>query len=304
MATSTSRLLLRKPDPTPVTGDLVTAALDLNANWDIVDAAVGAVACTSGTRPGSPFNGQLARETDTGNLIICTNTVGPVWSRIFMQGQARWDMEIQQSRSSASSLVQSARVVGSDTFDRWQLQADGKQFWGGGGGAVDTNLYRSAANELTTDDSLIVAGDFSAAGVANIPGLRMAYENKTSGNQTVSPSHVVTHSKSFTAVSGRTYVVTVEFGVAGSVAGSAVIFYMRHAAASAITTSSTVLTSRQWVVVTNNGRGGLNSISAEFVASASGTYAAGVTMNFYSGSGTMTYYSAANEESTIRITQV
>jgi hypothetical protein len=80
MATTTTRLVLRKPDPTPGTGDLVSALLDLNQNWDKVDASIGAVACTSGARPASPFNGQLARETDTGNIILWT---GSAWTYIF-----------------------------------------------------------------------------------------------------------------------------------------------------------------------------------------------------------------------------
>lgn len=47
--------------------------------------------------------------------------------------------------------------VTSDGFDRYRLRADGLQEWGPGNGARDTNLYRSAANQLKTDDLFIAA---------------------------------------------------------------------------------------------------------------------------------------------------
>lgn len=79
MATFTTKLALRKPNPTPVTGDLVDAAADLNTNWDKVDAAVGMVICTSTTRPSTPFVSQPAYETDTDASIICISIGPPVW---------------------------------------------------------------------------------------------------------------------------------------------------------------------------------------------------------------------------------
>ncbi|MFC5799113.1 hypothetical protein [Streptomyces formicae] len=39
-----------------------------------------------------------------------------------------------------------------DTGPRWYMTADGVATWGDGAGAMDTNLYRQAANVLTTDD--------------------------------------------------------------------------------------------------------------------------------------------------------
>ena len=43
-----------------------------------------------------------------------------------------------------------------DTFDRFNVALTGTCNWGAGTIATDTNLYRSAANVLTTDDSLMV----------------------------------------------------------------------------------------------------------------------------------------------------
>jgi hypothetical protein len=62
MATNTTRLGLIKPDLT----DNVDVD-DLNDNFDDIDAAVGAAVVTSTTRPGSPWDGQIIFETDTGD---------------------------------------------------------------------------------------------------------------------------------------------------------------------------------------------------------------------------------------------
>lgn len=50
-----------------------------------------------------------------------------------------------------------ASLVSGDTFDRFRRYTDGKQEWGSGGAARDTNLYRDAANSLRTDDALTIA---------------------------------------------------------------------------------------------------------------------------------------------------
>ena len=48
--------------------------------------------------------------------------------------------------------------VNGDTYRRFTMRVDGLINWGPGNAATDTNLYRNAANELKTDDSLVVAG--------------------------------------------------------------------------------------------------------------------------------------------------
>ncbi len=80
MATTfTSRFGLRKPDPNPVTGDFVDVALDLNANWDKVDAAIDTI-CTSSTRPSTGlFIGKQCYETDTRRFIVCTQVSPALW---------------------------------------------------------------------------------------------------------------------------------------------------------------------------------------------------------------------------------
>ncbi|MFD8279713.1 hypothetical protein ACFV47_11015 [Streptomyces solisilvae] len=63
-----------------------------------------------------------------------------------------------------AAAVAHAVIVSGDTFDRWRAYGDGKQEWGPGNGARDTTLYRSAADTLRTDDSLIVALAFRHLG--------------------------------------------------------------------------------------------------------------------------------------------
>jgi hypothetical protein len=48
--------------------------------------------------------------------------------------------------------------------DRFNIQWGGSLVWGDGSAALDTNLYRNAANELKTDDALTVAGNLTANG--------------------------------------------------------------------------------------------------------------------------------------------
>jgi len=66
--TVTSRLGLYKPDP----DDDVTVETDINENYDKLDALFPPTVCTSGTRPLTPFIGQLIYETDTSRLVIRT----------------------------------------------------------------------------------------------------------------------------------------------------------------------------------------------------------------------------------------
>ena len=50
--------------------------------------------------------------------------------------------------------------VDQDVYSRIQIQAGGRIVWGSGDAALDTNLYRDAANVLKTDDTFKAAGLF------------------------------------------------------------------------------------------------------------------------------------------------
>lgn len=60
--------------------------------------------------------------------------------------------------SSSTSSTQSIRVkVSAEAQDRLIVTADGAMTWGSGSASGDTNLYRSAANTLKTDDTFVTA---------------------------------------------------------------------------------------------------------------------------------------------------
>lgn len=65
----------------------------------------------------------------------------------------------------SSTTVAQASLASGDTFDRYRRDAAGRQEWGPGNAARDTNLYRAGADTLATDDNLIVGGRLSTAGV-------------------------------------------------------------------------------------------------------------------------------------------
>jgi len=72
MATTTTRWGLRKP----AAGDTISPSLDLGGPYDTIDANLGTYVCTSGTRPGSPVQGQTIYETDTRREYVYS---GSVW---------------------------------------------------------------------------------------------------------------------------------------------------------------------------------------------------------------------------------
>lgn len=91
--------------------------------------------------------------------------------------------------------VISATETGS-SFDKLTVISDGTIEWGSGSASPDTNLYRSAANTLKTDDDLIVAGDLTVSGTLNRPTM---YAQATGtitldGTATVVPGATVTFS--------------------------------------------------------------------------------------------------------------
>lgn len=64
-------------------------------------------------------------------------------------------------------------IVSGDTFSRFATTVTGLLEWGSGSGAADTNLYRSGANLLATDDSFQIGTNLilASAGSAGAPAL-------------------------------------------------------------------------------------------------------------------------------------
>lgn len=66
--------------------------------------------------------------------------------------------EIRHVRGATTDKVITARLDTDQTVNRFEALADGKLQWGAGtASAVDTNLYRSGANALKTDDAFTAA---------------------------------------------------------------------------------------------------------------------------------------------------
>jgi hypothetical protein len=129
----------------------VDYSTDIGQNLDKLDAAVGFQVVTSGTRPSSPYSGKPIMQSDTSYSTYFSNGTSPA--------SASW-VEIPNSSSTFGSnlkLASSAQLVI----------------------GVDTNLYRSAANILKTDDSLVIGGDLKLVNGST------TYRNKLSTSTTV-----------------------------------------------------------------------------------------------------------------------
>lgn len=183
MATQTTRLLLRKPDPNPTTGDLVNVVTDINDSMDKLDAAVGHLICTSGTRPTGTdrWDGRQIYETDTRRnymwsaalttwlpMLIGRGTDGP-----YLLGQSTdtTGQGINGQGTSAGTDIFRTRVTG-DANPRLQIQADGKIWFGPGTAGTNVNLYWGATDQLKTDDqfsanSLIATTTITATTAVN-----------------------------------------------------------------------------------------------------------------------------------------
>lgn len=83
-------------------------------------------------------------------------------------------------RANATDNALATAVVG-DTNNRLAVRADGQLAWGTGSAGADTNLYRSAANTLKTDDALVVTGALTGAGTAAFTGAVTAPSFTASG---------------------------------------------------------------------------------------------------------------------------
>jgi hypothetical protein len=167
MSATTSRVSLYKP----AGGENVNVTTDINNNMDKIDTNLNfrVVANATARNAISPFwAGLNVRETDTGKLYV-SNGSAPIsasWQEI-VQTNVRTTDELllgnltRQQRTNASDSAWETKAA-ADANARWFMRADGQMWWGPGNATQDTNLYRSAANTLKTDDSFVAAGDVTA----------------------------------------------------------------------------------------------------------------------------------------------
>lgn len=161
---TTARLLLQKPNPDPTTGDFLDISV-LNANFDKLDAALGATPVTSGTRPTgtAAWDGRFIRETDTGRVYV---RAGASWLRLLTTGSdvnaSIADGEFNVTRANPTDTGYFAQVAG-ESVGRLLIRADGRIEMGPGTGSRDVNLYRAGTNLLKTDDDFEAVGFFRSA---------------------------------------------------------------------------------------------------------------------------------------------
>lgn len=88
---------------------------------------------------------------------------------------------LRQTASNNANNDVLTSIVSGDSNYRLQVLTSGKMNWGDGSSAVDTNLYRSAANTLKTDDSFVVGGSYiyMPSGSAAAPGLAFGSDTDT-----------------------------------------------------------------------------------------------------------------------------
>jgi len=196
MSSLTSRLGLYKPADNG--SENVNVVTDLNNNLDKLDAMVGVRAVTSSTRPGTPYSGQMIRETDTAKVLVHDGTVPAsagwtvqLWSTgstftgdATLTGNVMAGGFLRSTRTSTAQGYLSGRLA-TDTVDRLTIFGDGKLSWGAGASAAqDTSLYRSASASLKTDGLLEVGGALNVLGNTTLSGT-VAVAGNLSGNLTI-----------------------------------------------------------------------------------------------------------------------
>src|SRR5574341_135819 len=187
MSSTTTRLGLYKPDGT----ENVNRTTDINNNWDNIDGKMGFVPLTSSTHPASAYQGEAIYETDTLKAYVNSSAVASAatYKQLLVEG-ANFDSNITitssagqfknsittsnatfaAQRGNTTDFILSGRTVSASANNMFDVTADGKISWGSGSSATDTNLYRSAANTLKTDNSLVGASALDIAGNATFGG--------------------------------------------------------------------------------------------------------------------------------------
>lgn len=200
MATTTTKLGLRKPDPDPSTGDFISVTTDINQSMDKIDAAMSTFICTSGTRPtgADRWDGREIYETDTRRRFMWANGLS-AWLPIlngrtvdgpFQMGAANTDTVGQglnvQATTSPVDIFRSKNV--GDSNARFLITDSGQFKWGSGSAGADTEFGRTAASELGTPvgDALRVSGDLVCGSENGVSAL-----STTSGTDTTTSATYV-----------------------------------------------------------------------------------------------------------------
>lgn len=136
---------------------------------DGVRTKTTAGATTDGAFTVTPADGHLAVDT-TNNAVYFRS--GGIWRNVAAAADISGAVALSVSTDARNVIVTdtSARLalvtkVTGDTQNRFAFDTTGKLVWGTGAATPDTNLYRSATNNLKTDGALTVVGLISSDGI-------------------------------------------------------------------------------------------------------------------------------------------
>ena len=133
-----------------------------------------------GLANGSSVVGTTDTQTLTNKTLGATSVTGAVTSSVSSTAGAILSVTNTHSAPTNANVSLTAAAstdkaidsfVSGDTDARYEVLASGKTAWGAGGSsATDTNLYRNAAGELKTDESLTIAGNATVGGAQLLAG--------------------------------------------------------------------------------------------------------------------------------------
>lgn len=147
--------------------------------------------------------------------------------------------------------------VSSDTIHRFAAYLDGTLQWGPGTSGRDTNLYRSAANTLATDDNLTVGMNLTVTGNLSVSGVgQQVFVIKTSNQTSVSASYASDTQLTIPLEANATYTFDA-FIIYSTLAAAGINLRFSY---------SGTLSSGQWTTRAINGSSGTTSGTAPFRA--------------------------------------
>lgn len=169
----------------PAGSENVSRVNDIINNFEKLEDLVGLTLATSSVAPSSPFQGQFRLNTDN--------------HRSYMYDRSAWQEFPTASERCGSTI---GWGTAGDANNKIQLTSGGKlELGAGGASAVDTNLYRGAANQLKTDDDLSVVGALAVSGGSS--GLHDTYNANASSSLTLGTSAADITGASVTVVTSR-----------------------------------------------------------------------------------------------------
>jgi hypothetical protein len=198
VGTTNTQTLTNKTLTSPaITSPAITAGGSLTGTFSGTPTFSGNTAFSGEIAHSNLYRGTRATSTDSQLESRVTGDANARWfvrtdgQMAWGAGSAGWDTNLyrggsntlqtdDQFRSLRPNQTDSTWVsqTNADTAARWYMTAGGTATWGDGAGAMDTNLYRSAAATLKTDGALLVGGALTVTGALAASNLN-AWQNYT-----------------------------------------------------------------------------------------------------------------------------